>query len=102
LETWCTTVYIHDTDGLINKFIAIEQPNTKFSLIDKILNYDSEKNNDILVEFDVNTFNQEDFIIIQQLGDILKDSGEIGTFQISNLTITINSLTEYQSNLIKI
>ena len=102
LETWCTTVYIHDIDGLINKFITIEQPNTKFSLIDKILNYDSEKNNDILIEFDANTFNQEDFIIVQQLGDIIKDSGEIGRFQISNLTITINSLTEYQSNLIKI
>jgi glycosyltransferase involved in cell wall biosynthesis len=102
LETWCTTVYIHDTDGLIKQYISIEQPNTKFSLIDKVLNYDNEKNNDILVEFDANTFNQEDFIIIQQLAEIIKDSGDIGTFQIGNLKIIINKLTEYQNNLIKI
>ena len=102
LETWCTTVYIHDNAGLIEQYISIEQPNTKFSLVDKILKYDNEKNNDILVEFDATQINQEDFVVIQQLAEIIKDSGSIGTFQIGNLKITINSLTEYQTNLIKI
>jgi glycosyltransferase involved in cell wall biosynthesis len=102
LETWCTTVYIHDTAGLIEQYISIEQPNTKFSLVDRVLKYDNEKNNDILVEFDATSINQEDFIAIQQLAEIIKDSGDIGTFQIGNLKITINSLTEYQNNLIKI
>jgi glycosyltransferase involved in cell wall biosynthesis len=102
LETWCTTVYIHDTVGLIEQYISIEQPNTKFSLVDRVLKYDNEKNNDILVEFDATSINQEDFIAIQQLAEIIKDSGDIGTFQIGNLKITINSLTEYQNNLIKI
>jgi glycosyltransferase involved in cell wall biosynthesis len=102
LETWCTTVYIHDTAGLIEQYISIEQPNTKFSLVDKVLKYDNEKNNDILVEFDATSINQEDFVVIQKLAEIIKDSGSIGEFQIGNLKITINSLTEYQTNLIKI
>jgi hypothetical protein len=102
LETWCTTVYIHDSAGLIEQYISVEQPNTKFSLVDKVLKYDNEKNNDILVEFDADQINQEDFVVIQQLAEIIKDSGSIGTFQIGNLKITINSLTEYQNDLIKI
>ena len=102
LETWCTTVYIHDSAGLIEQYISIEQPNTKFSLVDKVLKYDNEKNNDILVEFDATQINQEDFVVIQQLAEIIKDSGSIGEFQIGNLKITINSLTEYQNDLIKI
>ena len=102
LETWCTTVYIHDIAGLIEQYISIEQPNTLYNLAERVLPFDSEKNNDILVEFDANTFNQEDFIIIQQLTEIIKDSGSIGTFQISNLTITINSMEELQNNLINV
>ena len=47
-------------------------------------------------------FRLEDFQYIQQLNDIIKESGEIGEFQLSNLYITINSLNEYQNDLIYI
>ena len=57
-------------------------------------------NNQILVEIDGNKFLQEDAHIIQQLPDIIKDSGEIGEFELGNLKITINSLKEYQNDLI--
>ena len=57
---------------------------------------------DIIVEIDGNTFNQQDYQIIQKLNDIIKDSGEIGQFKLGNLQITINSLEEYQNDLIKI
>ena len=56
----------------------------------------------IIVEVDGNTFTQQDFQIIQQLNAIIKDSGEIGKFELGNLKITINSLKEYQNELIKI
>ena len=49
---------------------------------------------------DGTTLTQEDFGVIQQLSEILKDSGEIGEFELGNLKITINSLTEYQNDLI--
>lgn len=57
---------------------------------------------DIIVEIDGNTFTQQDFVIIQQLNDIIKDSGSIGEFELGNVRIKINSLKEYQNTLIKI
>jgi hypothetical protein len=57
---------------------------------------------DIIVEVDGNSFTQQDFITIQQLNDIIKESGEIGSFELGNLKITINSMDEYQNTLIKI
>jgi glycosyltransferase involved in cell wall biosynthesis len=55
---------------------------------------------DIIVEVDGNNFTSQDMQVIQQLNNIIKDSGSIGTFEIGNLKITINSLNEYQNNLI--
>ena len=55
---------------------------------------------DIMVEVDGNNFTQQDFQIIQQLNSIIKDSGEVGEFKIGNLKITINSLKEYQNDLV--
>jgi len=57
---------------------------------------------DIVVEVNSNNFTQQDFNYIIQLNEIIKDSGEIGQFNLGNLKITINSLQEYQNNLIYI
>lgn len=56
---------------------------------------------DIIVEINGNNFTQQDFMIIQQLNDIIKDSGEIGEFRLGNLKITINNITDYSKDLIK-
>ena len=45
-------------------------------------------------------FNQQDLEYIFQLSEIIKDSGEIGTFNLGNLKITINSLNTYEKDLI--
>ena len=55
---------------------------------------------DIIVEINGNLFNQQDFQYIQQLPAIIQDSGEIGTFNLGNLKITINSLNTYEKDLI--
>jgi len=57
---------------------------------------------DIIVEIDGNNFVQQDFQYITQLNEIIKDNGEIGEFELGNLKIKINSLNEYQNDLIKI
>jgi hypothetical protein len=58
--------------------------------------------NDIIVEVDGNTFTQQDYIYIQQLNDIIKDTNKLGTYELGNLKITINDLTEKQNKLIRI
>ena len=55
---------------------------------------------DVIVEVDGNNFTPQDFQLIQQLNAIVKDSGSIGEFKIGGLKITINSLKEYQNDLV--
>jgi len=55
---------------------------------------------DIIVEVDGKTFTQEDFNMLVQLNMIVKQSGQIGEFKLGNLKITINSMNEYQNELI--
>jgi glycosyltransferase involved in cell wall biosynthesis len=76
--------------------------NNSNSQLDQIVKPWFNGGTDIIVEIDGNNFTQEDFNIIQQLNDIIKDNGEIGSFELNNLKITINSMDEYQNTLIKI
>jgi len=57
---------------------------------------------DIEVTIDGRTFTQEDFNYVMNLNQIIKDSGEIGEFELGNLKIKIKSLNEYQHTLIKL
>ena len=100
LEPWCSNIYVDEGNvpTLIKNYI--ENEDTSFDLYERIKPYDNKKNNKILIEIDGTTLTQEDFNIIQQLSEILQDSGEIGEFELGNLKITINSLTEYQNDLI--
>jgi glycosyltransferase involved in cell wall biosynthesis len=100
LEPWCDRIY---TDCYFSDYVEKEQLNTKFDLSKRVLTIDINdpfSENDIVVEIDGYSFDQQDYTTIQQLSEIIKDSGSIGTFEIGNLKITINSLNEYQNNLI--
>jgi hypothetical protein len=99
LEIWCNNIRVEVKD-LITQYIDIEQPNTKFNLSDRIKT--TELINDIIVEFDATKIGQESFQILQQLPDIIAESGEVGTFELDIFTITINRLDTYEHNLIKI
>ena len=97
LEPWCSTIYV---DNSRLQYINLEQPKTSFSLNKRVLPYNNKKNNEVLVEIDGNIFSQQDFTIINQLPEILKDSGEMGEFKLGNLKITITELKTYENNLI--
>ena len=99
LEPWCTNIYV---DASRENYIELEQKNTLYNLLEKVLPYDNEKNNEILVNIDGSKFNQQDFQIIQKLSEIIKDSGQIGEFELGNLFINIIQMNEYQNNLIKL
>ena len=102
LEPWCSTYYGDGQWWIYNEYIQKEQPKSSFNLRDKIKPYDSEKNNYILVEIDGNNFNPQDYQIVQQLSEIIQDSGEVGEFKLNNLKINIYNLTTFEKNLIKI
>jgi hypothetical protein len=78
----------------------------KFNLInsnpelEKTLNLWFNGGEDIIVEVNGNTFTPQDYQYIQQLNDIVKENNELGEFELGNLKIQVNSLSEYQNNLI--
>lgn len=102
LEPWCDTIYIDSNDREIETYIANEQPNTIIPLHERVKPFDNEKNNEILVEIDGNAFGQNDFVNIQRLSQIIENSGEIGKFELENLSIEIIQMNEYTKDLIKL
>jgi len=98
LEPWCSIIY---GNWGWKSYIESEQPNTSYDLYERVKPLDSEKNNDILVEFDGVQFGtQQQFQFLQQLPQILNESGEIGEMEYDIFKITINSLETYEKDLI--
>ena len=57
---------------------------------------------DIIVEIDGNNITQQDFQYISNLNDIIADSGEIGTFELGNIKVTINQIKDHSKDLISL
>lgn len=101
LEPWCSTIYIKDGySQIVADYTAIEQQNTSFDLEERIKPYANEKQNEILVSFDGSKLDQQNFQLLSQLPEIIKDSGEVGSFELGIFTIDIIQMNEYQNNLI--
>ena len=99
LEPWCSNIYCDS--NLRQHYITTEQPNTSFDLSKRVLPFNNEKNNEILVTINEN-FNQQDFQYIQQLSEILADSGEPAFHgELGNITVEIfETMNTYEKDLI--
>jgi len=104
LEPWCSNLLIDDEMQVLTSFyLDKEQPNTIIDLSKKVKSTPFEIiTNEIIVEINRETFTNQDFQLIQQLPDIIKDNGSIGKFEIGNLTLEIKAMNEYQNSLIKL
>lgn len=104
LEPWCDRIYIDDEMRvLFAAYYEKEQKNTTYDLEKRVFTTkynDPKGENDIVLEFDARQFTQQSYSIIQQLSEIIKESGEVGEFELDIFKVTINSLTEYQNDLI--
>ena len=96
LEPWCDRIYIDDEMGvLLSAYYENEHKNTSYDLKKRVLNTgynDPQGENDIVVEFDARQLTQQSFNIIQQLSDIIKESGEIGSFELDIFKMHIHNL----------
>jgi glycosyltransferase involved in cell wall biosynthesis len=107
LEPWCDRIYTDEVYrvGRLQDYIENEQENTSFDLAKRVLcigHNDPIGENDIVIEFDATQLNQQNFHLLQQFPGIIKDSGEVGKFELDIFTITINHLEEQQTQLINL
>ena len=99
LEPWCSTIYSDYHD--FNSFISSNGKYTSFNLLERIKSINTDKNNDIIIEFDGSMLTQPGFIFLtEQLSDVLTESMETGEFEYDIFKITIKSLNTYQHDLI--
>ena len=105
LEPWCDRIYIEDAMQVItSNYIEQEQPKTRFDLTRRVLHIEynaPSDENDIIVAFDATRLTQQNFQYIQQLAEIIQESGDIGEFEIDIFKISIYSMETYEKNLIK-
>ena len=104
LEPWCDTIYIEDEMRVLtNHYLDVEQNNTLFDLDKKIKVIGRhEQADDIIVEFDAKSINENSFQLLQQLSEIISQSGEIGEFELDPFKIRIKKLDTYQKNLVNL
>ena len=107
LEPWCDRIYVNEkfNVGRAQDYIEKESENTSFDLSKRVLNIkenDPYSENDIILEFDALKFSPEAFNIIQNLSDIITESGEVGEFELDCFKVTIHQLVDYSNELIYI
>lgn len=96
-ELLASTIYV---DCPFQDYISNEQPNTKFDLTKRIKGINEPKVNQILVEFDCSKLNQNNFSLLQQLPQIISESGGIGTFELDIFKLDISGLDRLEKYMI--
>ena len=97
LEPWCSVI---SSDASYAQWIEQEQKMTMFDMWKRVKPWNAPLENDIIVEFDMKRFTQESYPIIQQLSQILAQSGEVGEFELDIFKVKIKALNTYQDKLI--
>ena len=101
LEPWCSNIYCDN--NLRQHYITTVQPHTLMDLSLRVLPFNNEKNNEILLTIN-NNFTDQDFKYIQQLPKILSESifleedyGE--KFEVGNIQLEIFNTNTYEKEL---
>jgi glycosyltransferase involved in cell wall biosynthesis len=98
LEPWFDKVWI-DSPFLLG-YVQNEQKNTAFNLAERVFAERDNYGTNIVVHLDAKNFNNEQYNYIQQLSQILAQHNQIGTFELGQMRIEVNSLEQYQDSLI--
>ena len=97
LEPWCSTI---SSDAGYAKWLEEEQKKTTFNMWKRVKPWNAPLENDIIVEFDIKKLTQQSFQLIQQLPQIIAQSGEVGEFELDIFKVKIRALNDYQDRLI--
>jgi glycosyltransferase involved in cell wall biosynthesis len=106
LEPFCDRIYVDEVFniGRMWDYVEGEQCNTKYDLSKRVVtiqNNDPLNENDIIIKFNAQQLTQDNFQLLQQMPDIIKEAGDVtGEFAVDIFTVYINQIVEYQDDLI--
>lgn len=89
IEPWGSTTYI-DNQDLISKYIQETQPETSYSMQDRVKPLQNSYNHNIVIEIDVQSLDNSGIQFISQLPDILDTVTETGVYEHRPFKITVN------------
>jgi len=89
IEPWGSTTYIDDQD-LISRYIQEIQPETSYSMQDRVKPLQNNYNHNIVIEIDMQNLDNSGIQFISQLPDILDTVIEIGIYEHGPFKITVN------------
>ena len=99
LEPWCSTIYVDCSDEIVKSYIDKEQDNTTMELSKRILPIQAPRDNDVIIKFDAQKLNTNNFQYINMFPDIIQDSGEVGEMELEIFKFEIYSLKTYEKDL---
>jgi glycosyltransferase involved in cell wall biosynthesis len=102
LEPWCSVIYSDVDPNDVDSYIKVEQPNTLYDLTERVRYITEDKDSDVVIELDGSQWKDEHSGFINNLTQILKDSGEVGTMDYEIFTLYIEKLETYEKELIKL
>jgi len=104
LEPWCSRMTIDCPQEIIDEYIKLEQPNTKFDLTMRFnTSGESDIMSDIIVEFDARSLTQNSYNFIQQLSEIFDfNEFESGEYEFDIFKIKVNRVKHYENTLINL
>lgn len=91
IEPWGTTTYLESQD-VINEYIKMAQPETSYSMPDRVKSFQNEYNHGIVIEFDRMNLDQSGGQFITQLPEILATVEEPGDYEFGVFKIKINKV----------
>tara|TARA_R100001079_G_scaffold103793_2_gene69891 strand:+ start:419 stop:1609 length:1191 start_codon:yes stop_codon:yes gene_type:complete len=97
IEPYCDMLFAPNQE-VIDMYIKEEQELTDYNLSEK-LNPESF-NPGVEVRFNPKSMSQYSWSLLQQLPKIIRDSGEVGTFELDIFEIKIKSMKTYEKELI--
>ena len=98
LEPWCDLISVDLSQEVIDSYIIKEESNTIINLRGKI---NTNKESEIELKVNGKEMNQQDFHFLQQIPQIIQQSGTVGEFKLGNLELSIKGMTDRRNDLIK-
>lgn len=100
LEPVSNRIYVQS--DLAQSYIQSEQMNTSFDLNNRVFAMEQPVVGDIVVTFDASKLTTSNVEILRNLPLIIKDSGDVGTFELDIFRFEIGKIEETQNRLIKV